>query len=159
MNAAEDSPDAVMLAERVVMHKSYPALHFCVNQRARALLSVNIPSNCECALALSWGSALAASMQALYAPHSLTNSLTYTRVSVGLSVCLASAACYLEYFQHKTGQAAQYNVSPVKAARPLLACPAPSAVKASLRLAFEHAQRELGEVQRTRQVRQSSRAA
>jgi hypothetical protein len=48
INTAEDSPDAVQLAERIVTHKSYPALQIRVNQRARAMLNnVKVPANCK----------------------------------------------------------------------------------------------------------------
>jgi hypothetical protein len=43
VNAADDSPDAVQLAEQVVLHKGYPARQFRTTHRAELLLGIKTP--------------------------------------------------------------------------------------------------------------------
>jgi hypothetical protein len=74
-------------------------------------------------------------------------------------VCHVCAGCYVEYFQHRQGQPPQYSVSPLRllANRPLRRHWPDTPLKPSQRLAFQHAQQELDEIQRIREVRQIDR--
>lgn len=69
-------------------------------------------------------------------------------------VCLL-AGFYVEYFQHRQAQAPQYCVASSRALagrRLTLTRLWPHPVKPAQRIAFEHAQRELEQIQRIREV-------